>query len=199
VSEFVDGAVEFVVNRDPSGCFGADVQALTGFDQDTVHTALAAAELYEQGSGVSIVSARNLSQAFADADLPISFQEVLPFFNGFEGDEIAIDDSTDAITGRLATLRAAVERDDNNGVLLAFACQRFPDQAPFLHFVAVAAAHETEQGFEFTVMDPSELVDEITGLPIGGVFQKSVADMRTMLTPDVERFIPVCAYSVHVR
>jgi hypothetical protein len=214
VSETAHGTnVEFVENSDPQGCFGAVLQALTGLDQNAVNEALKAKGLYDPATGLAVVSAGQLTESLADANMPVTLNELLPFFNGFEGDAVALDASTEHVERRIKTLRSELEQANNRGIILAYPCKRTPEQRPFLHFVAVSSVETTENGSVFTIMDPSELlrVDEMVVSPevlgdrspavverVGGVFRKTEEQMVSMLTPNHEDFIPVFAYSVHI-
>lgn len=188
--------LEFVENREPRGCFGADVEALTGIDQDDVNGALEAAELYNPEMGVRIASDIDYSEAMKNAGLKIRFAEVLPYYDPFNGDEEPLDDSEEVVSLRLDILRKEVRKDDHEGALIAFPCQRYKDDEPFLHFVAAVAPQE--EGSELTIMDPSELRHRVTNERIGGVFHKGEEEVREMLTPRSDLFLPVCAWLVQV-
>lgn len=197
MSKFGRGSIEFVENREAQGCFGADVEALTGVDQDDVHRALSASGLYTPEEGVQIAPASLLNDSMRNGgSIPVAFGEALPFFNGFEGDEIALDDSPDIVRGRLLTLANTLEEDDNSGIILFYPCQRPANPRIFGHFVAVVEPQETEAAL--TVMDPSELRNPDTQQRIGGVFQKTEEEMLAMLTPNNESMIPILAYTVRV-
>jgi hypothetical protein len=180
--------LEFVENREPQGCFGADVQALTDIDQDRVNDALAAAHLYHPDIGVSLASDLDLDQAMKNAGLEVRFEEILPHFNPFGGSEEPLDDSAAAVENRLDVIKEANLWDDHEGLVIAYPCQRAEDQPPFLHFIAAIEPQEGEAGL--TVMDPSELPG------VGGVFQRSEEEVRKLLTPRPDLGIPVCAYLV---
>lgn len=187
-------SLEFVENREPQGCFAADVQALTGVNQDSINAALAAAGLYDPEMGVAVTSDLALDAAMLEADIPVRFEEVLPHFDGISGDEQAIDDSPQVVDYRLETLREELRKDDHEGLILAHPCQRGADLPHFLHFVA--AVEPQDPSAELTVMDPSELIDFQTKQRVGGVFQRSEEEVRKMLTPLPDHFIPVFAYIV---
>lgn len=190
--------IEFVMNREPQGCFGADVEALVGVPQDDVHGALAEDGLYTTEEGVSIVADSLLNASMSKAGLAVTFREVvphLPHYNGMTGDEVAIDKSTEAVERRFQALTEEVAKDDNEGVILLYPCKRTPEQErPFSHYLAVATVALDGSSPVFTVMDASELPNH------GGVFEKDADEMRGMLVPyiDEETFQmnPVSAWAV---
>lgn len=184
----VERSLEFVRNDEPTGCFGANVQALTGIHQSRVNRALHAVGLYDSGSGVVLSSDIAYDAAMRGANLPVRFEEVLPYFDGFSGDEQAMDDAPEVVDLRLDTVRKVIRHDDHQGMIIAYPCQRNPGQPNFLHFVA--AIEPQEEGAELKVMDPSELPG------FGGVFNRNEEEVRKMLTPLPDQFIPVCAYVV---
>ncbi len=190
-------SIEFVENRDPKGCFEADVEALTYIHQNEVRLALDKADLYTP-DGLRVVGAEVLNASMRSAVLSVNFKEVLPHYNGFSGDEIALDDSPDLEKERLQTLQTSLAEDDHQGLILFYPCKRPGSPLIFGHFVAAIEGQEADAAL--TVMDPSELRDPKTDERIGGVFQKSEEEVLEMLTPviNLDQLIPVFAYSVRI-
>lgn len=192
----MERSLEFVENREPRGCFGADAEALTGENQDDIHRALAVAELYHPDMGVSIASDLDYSEAMSKAGIKVRFEEIMPHYDPFNGNKEPLDDSEIAVETRLEILRKTLHGDDHRGAIIAFPCQRYEDTDTFLHFIAAIAPQETAA--ELTIMDPSELFHRDTDERIGGVFHKTTQEVREMLTPLPEKFLPVCAWLVQV-
>ncbi|HYF96649.1 MAG TPA: hypothetical protein VD947_01270 [Patescibacteria group bacterium] len=194
--------IGFIENDGPHGCFGADIEALTGVPQDKVNDALQAAHLYNPEHGVQIVGAELLNRALGR--LGISFIEVLPHFDPFSEDKTALDESPVAVYKRLEILEHELQKSDIEGVVLAYPCRRAPDQDPFTHFVAIASVEGEIGDKTFIYMDPSEL-RKPDGDRIGGVFAASETEMLDMLTPEPESsqelfsVYPVCAYAISTR
>lgn len=181
-------SLEFVENREPQGCFGADVQALTAVDQDRIHAALAEEGLYHPLDGVTVASDLAYDAAMIKAKIPVRFEEVLPYFDPFNGNEEPLDASEVAVQNRLDIVKEALSWDDHEGLLIAYPCRREEDQLKFLHFIAAIEPQEEEA--ELTIMDPSELPG------VGGVFHKGESETKAILTPEPALGIPVCAYLV---
>jgi|GEM_PF-4155118 len=190
MSRLTGKTITYVMNRESSGCFGAATEALTGVNQDIIHTGLASLGLYDPSEGVTIVPAKIYTRALGNT--AVSFGDILPL------DDTAFDEDPRLPEQRLATLREALTRDDMRGALLLYPCRRYPDQAPFAHFTAVVPAADATTEAVLAVMDPSELTDVATGKPFGVVFPKTQAEMLRMLQPAEEFGIPVSAYSVHL-
>lgn len=182
--------IEFIRSREPKGSFGAGVEALTGIAQDDVHRALARSGLYHSGMGLQLVPAAELNNSMRNGSVPVSFSEELPFFNGYEGDENAMDASPAAAEERLEIIQEEISMRDHQGTILFHPRRRGENGSSSGDFVAVVEPQISDAAL--TVMDPS-------GLPgYGGVFQRTEEEALKMLTPCEDKKIPVFSYSLRM-